>query len=208
MFIGEGEGEGGESRDVVVVDLGVEDGDGFGTDEVVEDEVVVFVSDGEVVVQSFCKLATEYFLAHGLIVICISHELRIRWFRFFILFKIIKAKVSIPPSPIKSTHIIQNEKKPSHHNFYCPPSMSLDKIKYWKSRHTEPHDPDDRPQPRMTSHHPHQAGVRTVPKFHKVLSSSQVTPSSHHHDHHAREKKSVSNLKLYNRLNHKLDEIK
>lgn len=60
----------------------------------------------------------------------------------------------------------------------------------------------------MTSYHPHQEEVRTVPKFQRVLSSSQINQLSHRKKEVNRESKSYSNLKLYNKLNHKLDEIK
>lgn len=58
--------------------------------------------------------------------------------------------------------------------------MSLDKIKYWKNRHTEHADQEvvDR-YTKMTTYHPQQQTVQTVPKFQMALSSSRISHSSH-----------------------------
>ena len=82
MLIGLGEGEGGKRRGIVVIEG--EAGDGFGRGEVVEHEIVLLVSNCEVVLESLGKLPAKNSFAHGLVVIFINAELRSRWFRFFI----------------------------------------------------------------------------------------------------------------------------
>jgi hypothetical protein len=77
LFVGVGKGECGEGRGVVGEE-GVEDCDGFGGDQVVEYQIVVFVADCEVVLEAFREPSAEDALAHGLVIIWLETAVRRR----------------------------------------------------------------------------------------------------------------------------------
>lgn len=56
----------------------IEHGDGFGTDEIVENEVVILISDSEVVFEGLCEFAAADFPAHGLVIVLIEDPIRNR----------------------------------------------------------------------------------------------------------------------------------
>ena len=63
-----GKSKGCEGGDVII-GLRVEYCDRFRSHQIVENEVIIFVSDCEIVLQLFCESTTQYALAHGLVVV-------------------------------------------------------------------------------------------------------------------------------------------
>ena len=97
LVVGLGEGE-GRQRAHVVVGLRVEHCDGLGAHQVVQDEVVIFVPDGKVVLEFFGESSAEDAFAHGLVVVWVRAFLRNRWFRFFMLIIIEQTKEEHSPT--------------------------------------------------------------------------------------------------------------
>lgn len=85
LFIRLRKGESGESRNVRIVDLWIENSNGFGSDYVIENEIVVLISDGKVVLEALCKFTAEDFPSHRLVVIYVDKLIRSRWFRLRML---------------------------------------------------------------------------------------------------------------------------
>lgn len=56
----------------------IEHGDGLRADEIVENEVVILISDCEVVFEALCKFAAADFPAHGLVIVLIEDPIRNR----------------------------------------------------------------------------------------------------------------------------------
>lgn len=82
--------------------------------------------------------------------------------------------------------------------------MSLDKIKYLRQRRADLLEEEIRERYGRSKFG--QNGGQTIPKFQRGLSSSQVSQlSSRQNKLPNREKKSFTNMKLYSKLNHKLD---
>lgn len=69
LVVGASEGERGECGGIIVIVASCEDGDGFGREHVVQDEIVLLVSHREVVLKTLRETTAKHLFAHRLVIV-------------------------------------------------------------------------------------------------------------------------------------------